>query len=223
MILRLVLCLTMLAAPVAAQDVGMAGLNPQTARVIAPVVRAANRHFARMPQVRLTSQMAGLCGGDAGSDPLIRYCTTLNAIYVAADLTARTRHEAEAVYRVAHAFGHAIQVRHGVADQALARIAAEPSRAAELRAMVTRQVECLAGILHRRAIGLGRTSPSDWMTDEPFAGSHWGADPIAARAQVSIGLDERDAWFRKGRDSDRVAACAAGEIGTTLLERAERP
>jgi hypothetical protein len=56
---------------------------------------------------------------------------------------------------------------------------------------------------------------ADWMTQEPFAGSHWGRDPLRIGPQVSIGLAERDIWFQRGQ-SGRLEACTVGELSADL-------
>ena len=206
---------------VGAQDVGMDGLNPKTAKAIRPIVKTANKHFTRMPQVQLTSRLVDLCNGDGETNTLVRYCTALNTIYVAADLTERLPPEG-AAYVLAHAYGHAVQVRHGIADIALAKITTDRPREAELRGLVTMQVECIAGVLVGRALPNGRGKPSDWFPTEPFTGSHWGRSPMRNGPKVAIGTAMRDEWFSKGRASRDFASCAAGEMGAELILRAER-
>lgn len=198
----------------------MAELRPETARLLQDIVKEANDAFPNLPAVSLTSNMGAICGGDAETSTEMRYCVTQNTIFVDWALADR-RDTAQAAYMMAHMFGHAIQVRHGVADRALAAIRAEPAREAELRAMVTGQVECLAGVLVARAGGV-RGGPADWFAEEPFTGSHWGAAPLSRGPQVRIGLALRDKWFRVGAASRDVAECAVGEMGADLLVRAQR-
>ncbi len=174
-----------------------------------------------MPGVSLTSALRDVCGGDEGSDPYVIYCTSLNKIYVDAKLSEKKMSDAEMGYRLAHAYGHAVQVRHGIADIALATIRANRAEETALRGMVTRQVECIAGVLMRRAYGKGVAGPAAWAGAEPFTGSHWGASPVARGPKVAIGLAERNAWFEKGRDSDDFASCAVGVFSADLILRAE--
>lgn len=204
-----------------AQGVGMDGLNLKTARLLTPIVRVANKHFSGMPQVQLTSQLSQLCGGDERTSMLLRYCTDINTIYVAADLVDHVSGEAEAAYLLAHAYGHALQVRFGIADIALAKITADRSRELELRSMVTRQVECFAGVLHGRGLPKAQGNLVQWFAQEPFTDAHWGSDPMRANAQVSIGLSTRNTWFTTGRRSRDFASCAVEEIGAELILRRE--
>ncbi len=215
-----VLMVWALATTAAAQGVQMAALNPATTRAIEDVVQTAAKDFTRMPQVRLNSALAGVCGGDATSNTWVQYCTDLNTIFVAADL-ADVLGPDPAAYAVAHAFGHAVQVVHGQADRALSVIQADRAREAELRGMVTRQVECVAGVIYGRAMGSGG-SLTDWFATEPFADSHWGRSPIARGPVVSIGLAQHDAWFRRGQAGGTVEVCAAGEMGVEALLRGMR-
>ena len=202
--------------PVLAQGVQMQALDPDTARAIRPVVEAAHRSFDRMPALRLTSRIGALCGGDGATSGDSRYCTSENVIFVASGLAERLGAE-RAAYVVAHQMGHAVQVRHGVADLALARITAARSREAELRGMVVRQVECIAGVLLARA-GL---DPPD-LVREPFTGSHWGRAPMAGGPRVTIGIDARRKWLAAGYRKRDLSVCAVGEFGADLLLRADR-
>jgi len=121
---------------------------------------------------------------------------------------------------VAHAYGHAVQVQHGVADFALAQIRARRSEEAMLRGLVARQVDCIAGFLVARA-GLAPADLTDWMAQEPFAGTHWGRDPLRIGPQVSVGLQARADWFAAGQGGD-LAVCAPGEFTADLLLEALR-
>ena len=210
------IAVTLWPPPPAGAEMRMQALNPQTARLIAGVVRAADRRFPRVPAVTLTSRIADLCGGDHDTSTFVRYCVRQNAIFVAADLDQRLP-DAAAAYVVAHAYGHAIQVRYGLADRALAAIRADRSRERALRAMVTSQVECLAGLLVGAALPDLRQGLPDWFTAEPFTGSHWGGGALAQGPKVSIGLETRDRWFRTGLRAGAVQSCAVGEMGVDLL------
>jgi len=128
---------------------------------------------------------------------------------------------AKTAYEVAHLYGHAAQVRHGVADFALGQIRQRRSEENMLRGLVTRQVECIAGFLMARA-GMGTFDLNGAFTEEPFTHSHWGRDPLRIGPTVSIGLDARAEWFAIGRTGD-LAACAPGEFTSDLLVDALNP
>lgn len=199
------------AAPAAAQ-VQMAPLGPDTAAAIAPVVERAQQGFRRMPQVRLTSALADICGADADTQTGAIFCTSLNAIYVDADL-ARDLGPGAAAYFVAHLFGHALQLRHGTPpkagdDEALARAEA--------------QADCIAGHL-LAASGAARVRLADWFDDDPLEDVHWGADPLAGAMSVSLTLAARDAAFRAGEDAEGIAACSAPGLDEAALARAATP
>lgn len=181
------------------------------------VAAAAADAFARMPAVVRVDQIEGRCGADRTVNGQVAYCTSRNQIFLtrdAADLP-------QAAYLVAHSYGHAVQVRHGVADFALAQIRTRRSEEAMLRGLVARQVDCIAGFLMERA-GLPATSLTAWFPDEPFAGVHWGRDPLRIGPKVSVGLAARDEWFQIGQAGD-LAACAPGEFTSDLLRDALRP
>ncbi len=199
----------------------MEALNPAAARLIRDTVREADQTFARMPQVRLTSRIGDLCGGDADTNRLMRYCTDENVIYVADDLPDHVPGPEAAGYLLAHLYGHAVQVRHGQATRALEAIRAEPAREAELRAQVTQQVECIAGFLLVRATGY-RGGFDDWFMGEPFTGTHWGGTPMAGNAQVRIGRETRERWFRTGQQAEELSACAQPDLDAEPLRRALR-
>ena len=204
--------------PALAQGVQMEALNPQTAKALREVVRAAEGSFTRLPVVRLTSIFGGVCGGPA-ANRMVQYCTDQNAIFVTQDLVDKVPEGAPG-YMLAHVYGHAVQVRHGQATRALAAIRAEPAREAELRGMVTRQVECIAGLIYGRA--LGPASLAVWFAEEPFTDSHWGRTPMSNGPRVSIGLEAREEWFQRGLAADGVEACAVGEMGIEALLRGVR-
>ena len=214
--MRVLTILLLLTVPAWGQGVQMADLSPPTERAIRAVVAEAGRTFGRMPPVRLTSAIAQVCGGDGNSSLLTRYCTDQNVIFVAADLVARAGGDG-AAYAVAHQFGHAVQVRHGIADIALRRIRAERDREAEFRGWVTRQVECIAGVLLARS---GQTLPPPG--GEPFTGSHWGRSPISGGPTVSIGGAERRRWLEAGYRARDFGVCAVGEFGAERILQAER-
>jgi|GEM_PF-2132037 len=206
-----------------AQGVGMAPLSPKSGRMITDYLEAAEGMFPRMPAVRLTSNIGGTCGGGAGGNELMRYCTSENSIFVSNKLADEIPDDGRAGYMIAHLMGHAAQVRHGIATDALAAIRAEPARESELRGMVTRQVECLAGVFFAAAGGPRSASLTGWYAEEPFIGAHWGRAPLSAGQQVAIGLAARDAAFRRGLEARDITVCAEGEIGVEKLLRVLRP
>ncbi len=181
---------------------------------VADVASVAAEAFHRMPQVQTIDVIAGECGADQQVNRDVAFCTSRNVIFITK--TAVTR--PDAAYLVAHLYGHAVQVQHGVADFALAQISARRSEEQMLRGLVARQVECIAGFLVART-GQPRAKLTDWMMQEPFAGTRWGRDPLRIGPQVSIGLAERDIWFQRGQ-SGRLADCAAGELSADLLLKA---
>ncbi len=175
------------------------------------VMASAMRSFAQMPVVTRVGVIAGQCGADDTVNGQVVYCTTRNEILI----TTAASTLPQAPYLVAHAYGHAVQVRHGVADFALSQIRNRRSEELMLRGLVARQVDCIAGFLVARA-GVPPVSLGDWMTAEPFAGIHWGRDPLHVGPTVSIGLEARDQWFQRGQGGD-LAQCAPGEFTADLL------
>lgn len=179
------------------------------------VSAAADAAFDRMPDVKIVARIEGECGANSRVNPFVAYCTSQNSIYLS-EVAAESEVGA---YLVAHAMGHAAQVRHGVADQALAAIRSRPSEERQLRGMVTRQVECLAGLFFALS-GADKAQLSDWFQTEPFTGSHWGRDPLRIGPRVSIGLDQRNEWFVRGQIAHTPADCSVGEMSAELLVRA---
>lgn len=180
---------------------------PALAETGDPVLAAARASYDRMPAVQIVAQIAGNCGADATVNTAVAYCTSDNTIYLTQDAATRP----EAHYLIAHELGHAIQVQHGMADFALAQITARRDEEPALRGMVARQVDCLAGFLVARA-GLPRTSLTAWFETDPFAGSHWGRNPLSVGPTVSIGLAARDDWFQRGQTAQTPAGCVVGEL-----------
>ncbi len=179
------------------------------------VESAATSAFDRMPPVVVVEVIAGNCGANAGVNPKTAYCTSQNTIFVSEQATNLP----ETPYLIAHLYGHAAQVRHGVADVAFAVIRSRPNEEAALRGMVTRQVECLAG-MYMALAGLKELSLTDWFNEEPFIGSHWGRNPLSRGPGVSIGLAARDEWFQIGQKAVHPSACSVGEMNAELLVRA---
>lgn len=202
--------------PAGAGDVAMASLSPETAEALRPVVSAAEAVFANMPAVQLTEAIGGACGGGAVANPFVQYCSDLDVIFVAHDL-AQIAPPQVAQYMLAHVYGHAVQVVYGQATLALRAIRRAPEREAELRGMVTRQVECLAGHIFGVAAGDETASLAAWFEREPFTDSHWGRTPMSQGPRVSIGLEARDRWFQRGIHASSPGECAVGELGADLF------
>ncbi len=183
---------------------------------VAGVAGAARDAFARMPQVVVVDQIAGLCGADDMVNDQIAYCTTSQQILIANGVY----NAPQAAYLVAHEYGHAVQVQHGVADFALRQIRNRRYEEAMLRGLVARQVDCIAGFLMARA-GLPKTDLATLFDEEPFTGIHWGRDPLRLGPTVEVGLAARAEWFAIGQLGD-LAACAPGEFTSDLLVAALR-
>lgn len=175
------------------------------------VVQAAMETFADMPPVQMVGEVAGHCGADKHVNPHVAYCTSQNVIF----LTHDARDLPQATYLVAHSYGHAVQVRHGVADFALAQIRARRDEEPILRGLVERQVDCIAGFLMTRA-GFPQTMLRAWFTTDPFADIHWGRDPLRIGPVMGVDLAARDRWFQIGQAGD-LAKCTDGEIPVDLL------
>ena len=190
--------------------------QPSLADQVSSVEAAAKMNFDRMPAVVSVDQIAGHCGATPVVNRQAAYCTSQNTIYIAQQVRAQSH----APYLVAHLFGHAVQVQHGVADVALREIRSRPAEEATLRGFVAGQVDCIAGFVMAQA-GQGEFSIMDSFESEPFAGIHWGRDPLRIGPVVSIGIKERDEWLRKGQSGD-ISVCAPGEFGSELLVRALR-
>lgn len=171
--------------------------------------------FDRMPLVEVVQDLGDACGAGGNSNPNIGYCSTSNTIFV----TARFEARASASYEMAHILGHAIQVRHGVADVALRAIRSRRDEEAALRGMVTRQVDCVAGVLMARA-GVARFDLRS-LGAEPFTDAHWGRDPLNGGPRVSIGSEARADWYDIGFDAQDFAACSVGEMSADLIVAAQ--
>ena len=169
--------------------------------------------FEDMPRVERVGSVADVCGAAGQANPDVVFCTTQNVVYL-------RRGADQAAYKLAHVMGHAVQVRHGVADIALREIRKRPRQEAELRGMVTRQVECIAGFLSARA-GVSKVDFKRFAT-EPFTRSHWGRNPLRIGPKVSIGLAAREKWYGIGYAGRSLAVCAVVEMGAELLLKAYR-
>ena len=170
--------------------------------------------FGRAPQVEVVDDLRAVCGAGGNSNPHIFYCTTASTIYLSQDFAARP----SAAYEMAHVLGHAIQVQHGVADVALREITRRRDEEEALRGMVTRQVDCVAGVVMARA-GLPAFDQTT-LGAEPFTDAHWGRRPVNPGPRVSIGLDARAQWYATGYRAADFAACSVGEMSSDLIVEA---
>ncbi len=175
------------------------------------VYERAAELFSDMPSLEPVARIEGVCGADAGVHQRMAYCTSSNSILFAQD----DQDSPVAAYEIAHLLGHAVQVRHGVADIALREIRARPGEEDKLRGWVTRQVACIAGFLYRSA-GAAAFEISKYYDEEPLTKSYCGRNPLSVGPRVSIGTDARQDWFDIGLKGD-LAACAPGEFGSELL------
>ncbi len=181
------------------------------------VHQTARTLFDHLPNVETVSDMGDPCGAGRNTNPHIAYCTTGNTIFISDTFVTRPA----AAYEMGHVLGHAVQVRHGVADVALRAIRSRRSEEAALRGMVTRQVECVAGVLTARA-GVPAINLAQYFDTEPFTKAHWGRRPVNAGPQVSIGLAARAEWYEIGVNSADFAACTVGEMSADLIVAAAR-
>ncbi len=170
--------------------------------------------FPRVPVVRIMDDVSDVCGGGVTANAV--YCTSDNTIYLAPE-----GKDGRDVYALAHLYGHGLQVRYGIADLALNAILANREREAELRGMVTRQVECLAGFLVARA-GIEPPRIADLFEAEPMTGAHWGRRPVRAGPEVSIGLAARATWFAHGAAATTALDCTVEEVPADLIAAADR-
>ena len=180
------------------------------------VIDTTNALFDDLPSVVEHADFDEECGRGEHSHPAIGFCTSDNTIYVIEGFFERDF----ASYELAHVYGHAIQVRHGVADVALRAISSRRDEEEALRGMVTRQVECVAGVLMVRA-GEPAARLRD-LTEEPFDDAHWGRRPLNSGPQVSIGLEARAEWYDIGYAAQDFSACTVGEMSSNLIVEAER-
>ena len=180
------------------------------------VERQANALFVDLPKVLRVANPRTHCGADEGVNNIAAYCTTQNAIFLREVFPEPILW----AHHLAHVYGHAVQVRHGVADVALREIRSRRDEENKLRGWVTRQVECIAGFIFGQS-DLGRVALDDLYSDEPLTGSHWGRDPLSVGPKVSIGLGARAIWFDVGQTKG-LSDCAPGEFGSELLLKALR-
>ncbi|MEM0978190.1 MAG: hypothetical protein AAGJ34_11695 [Pseudomonadota bacterium] len=177
------------------------------------VDRAVRSIFVNMPSVSVERDLRGFCGANGRANTDIFYCTSESRIYIRDGFVDDPR----VPYAFAHIMGHAAQVQHGVADIAFRLIQERKDEEAMLRGLVTRQVECLAGVFYANA-GFPKTSIRAFYGSEPFTGSHWGRRPVGSGPRVSIGLDVRDEWFQKGQTLESPLACSVDELSAAPLQ-----
>jgi hypothetical protein len=180
------------------------------------IERQAQALFRDLPKVVRVTDTQAHCGANRGVSTIGAYCTTKNVIYLK-DAFPEPKLWA---HHLAHLYGHAVQVRHGVADVALRQIRTRPDEEDKLRGWVTRQVECIAGHIFAQT-ELDQIALDDLYGNEPLTGSHWGRDPLAVGPKVSIGLAARAEWFEIGM-TQGLSACAPGEFSSELLLKARR-
>lgn len=179
------------------------------------VQAAAGRMFTQMPEVQLSPVLPDACGSVEETNPDMRYCTSENRIY----LRERPDAPVKMAHALAHGLGHAIQVRHGIADIALREVRRRPEDEDALRKMVTGQVACLAGSLLTNA-GFLPIDLHALYGDEPFQDSHWGRNPLRLGPKVTTGLEFRADWLMKGQRGG-IEICTVGEIDVQVLLRSE--
>lgn len=177
------------------------------------VAAAAKATFAQMPDLVVIDGILGTCGADRRVLPIASYCTSQNTIFAAAP-------DIDAAYFIAHAYGHAVQVQHGVADVALREIRSRPDDELMLRGWVERQVDCIAGFLLAEA-GLDLPLLEARFVTDPLDRPHWGRDPLRLGPHVAVSPADRAEWLRAGYEGG-LSACAVGEFGPELLLSALR-
>ena len=187
------------------------------AQEVDAVVAAAGRAFDQMPQVIAVDQIAGQCGATPAVNQTAVYCTSENTIFVTAGVTGLS-----GAYQVAHLYGHAVQVRHGVADVALRTIRGNRDEEAALRRDVTRMVECIAGVILKNG-AVPRPDLTVLFSTEPFTGSHWGRRPLDIGPQVTLGLLDRNRWLQRGFDAGHPQVCDTEAFPADLVVDAFRP
>jgi len=180
------------------------------------IEQQAQALFRDMPEVVRVADVLAHCGAGSGVSVIGAYCTTENVIYMR-DVRPEPKIWA---HHLAHLYGHAVQVQHGVADIAFRQIRLRPTEEAKLRGWVTRQVECIAGYIYSET-ELPELSLQQVYATEPLTGSHWGRDPLSVGPKVSIGLEARAEWFERGR-TQGLGSCAPGEFSADLLLKARR-
>ncbi len=180
------------------------------------IEQQAEALFRDLPEVIRVKDARAQCGADKGVNKVVAYCTTKNVI----NLRDRFPEPISWAHHLAHVYGHAVQVRHGVADIALREIRARRDDESKLRGWVTRQVECIAGYIFSQT-GLEAVALEDLYAGEPLTDSHWGRNPLAVGPKVSIGLKARAEWFDIGL-TQGLGACAPGEFSSDLLIKALR-
>ncbi|WP_233417080.1 neutral zinc metallopeptidase [Halovulum marinum] len=189
------------AVPVAAAaQVQMAAVNPKSARMVEATVRAAGRLFPNLPAVRLTSAIGRVCGGPPASE-LVRYCTSANLVYLAADIDQRLS-EPAAAYLVAHQLGHAAQLRAGIAARA---------DTPELRAALELQADCLAGVI-LSSTETTASDPAVRAATDHLTAPHWGAEPIENGRPEPLPPTIRGEWLQWGYREADAGRCEVGDL-----------
>lgn len=176
-----------------------------------PVPQAAQAAFARLPVIETVARIEGVCGADAAVHPMVAYCTTGNRIL----LVEGAAEPAVRDYLLAHAYGHGVQVQHGVADVALGEITHRPDDEMRLRGYVERQVDCIAGFILARA-GVPLPDLTALFTSDPLDRPHWGRSPLRAGPHLPVPVADRAEWLATGYRQG-LGACAVGEFSADLL------
>ncbi len=178
------------------------------------VIDAANAAFDRMPVVEQVAVIEGRCGATAEVNKHVAYCTSENRIFLTAT-------GPEAAYLLAHVYGHAVQVRHGVADVALRTIQRRRAEEATLRLDVTRMVECIAGVILHRA-GVDQVDLTGMFATDPLSDSHWGRKPLSAGPRVTMTVAERNSWLQRGLAEGHPRVCGTVSFPADLVVAAFR-
>jgi hypothetical protein len=189
---------------------------PLTADEGGAVAEAARAAFDRMPLVQTVPEIKGRCGADTSVHPAVAYCTSSNVILLAES----GGEDAQRDYYLAHAYGHAVQVQHGVADVALRAIRSRPDDEAMLRGYVERQVDCIAGFI-LQAAGLTLPDLEGMFDRDPLNVPHWGRNPLLRGPHLEVPVSERADWLAQGY-AQGLASCAVGEFPADLLVAAHR-
>jgi len=181
------------------------------------VAQTAAQMFDRVPKLQSFDGTPEACGAGDETNEDAYYCTSLKTIFYRSGFEDAP----QAAYQIAHLLGHAMQVEHGVADVALREISRRRDEEEVLRGMVTRQVECVAGVFMARA-RVDLINLAEVFDHEPFTHSHWGRSPVNQGPQVSIGVQARQDWLEIGYQAGDVSACSVGEMSADLLVQAQR-
>ncbi len=170
--------------------------------------------FGDMDDIAVLPDIVEMCGGGVSAGAV--FCTSENRIF----LDSATAESEGSLYLIAHLSAHALQVHHGIADVALAAIRAEPEREAELRGMVERQNDCLAGMLLARA-GLSLPDLVTLYDDDPLEGAHWGRNPVRNGPRLHVPLGDRAEWLAIGYAAAAPDVCDVGDMSADLIVAAD--